>query len=193
MPKCRFRRQPIAKALLSHPEDSIDLAKVEIAVERLIDPSINPLETLRQSDRLADATRARFPQGDQTDPQEKALILMSTMRDPGPWNGNRAFSYDVDHPLGENPKSKLLSHFLATRKGNCVSMPVMYVVLAQKLGLPVTLSTAPYHVFAKFRMDDGDWTNLESPIAEQEALTRTPSPTPSPRRDPMQGASQAPS
>jgi regulator of sirC expression with transglutaminase-like and TPR domain len=159
--KADFPELSIAEAILNQPDDSIDLAKVEITVERLIDPSVNQLGTLRQLDQLAEAAKARFPQGERTDPQDKMLILMSTMRDPGPWNSNRAFAYDLDDPLGASLNSKLLSQFLATRKGNCVSMPVMYTVLAQKLGLPVTLSNAPRHVFAKFRMDDGDWTNLE--------------------------------
>lgn len=159
--KADFPELSIVRAILNQPEDSIDLAKTEIAVERLIDPSVSQFGTLHQLDSLADATKARFPQGERTDSEEKALILLSTMRDPGPWNGNQAFSYDLDDPLGHNIHSKLLSTFLSTRKGNCVSMPVMYVVLAQMLGLPATLSTAPRHVFAKFRKDDGAWTNLE--------------------------------
>lgn len=159
--KSDFEELSVVRTILAKPEDSIDLAKVEVAVERLIDPTVNAPATLHQLDELAAATKARFPEGDATDPELKGMVLLSTMRDAGIWNGYRPFSYDMDDPLGEHINSKLLSHFLATRKGNCVSMPVMFVVLGQMLGLPVTLSTAPRHVFAKFRKDDGTWTNLE--------------------------------
>lgn len=151
----------IVRAILAQPEDSIDLAQVEMAVERIVDPQVNEMATLHQLDVLAANARARFPQGEATDPEVKGMTLLSTMRDAGPWNDNRPFRYDLDNPLGKNVSDKLISHFLATRLGNCVSMPVMFVILGQKLGLPVTLSTAPMHVFAKFRKDDGTWTNLE--------------------------------
>jgi regulator of sirC expression with transglutaminase-like and TPR domain len=147
--------------MLNQPDESIDLAKVEVVVEHMIDPEVNQVETLKQLDTLAANTRARFPQGDATDTEEKGLILVSTMKDPGPWNDNRPFRYDLDNPLGTDVTDKLLSHFLETRLGNCVSMPVMFVILGQKLGLPVTLSTAPLHVFAKFKKDNGQWQNIE--------------------------------
>jgi len=151
----------LIQAMLNQPDESIDLAKVEVIVEHMIDPDVNQAETLRQLDTLAATARARFPQGDATDTEEKGLILISTMKDPGPWNDNRPFRYDLDNPLGTNVTDKLLSHFLATRLGNCVSMPDLFVILGQKLGLPVTLSTAPLHEFAKFRKDNGQWQNIE--------------------------------
>jgi regulator of sirC expression with transglutaminase-like and TPR domain len=151
----------IIKDILMLPEDRVDLAQVELAVERIIDPSINEVATLHQIDLLAENARARFPQGDATDPEVKGMVLISTLRDAGPWNDQRPFRYDLDNPFGNNPKDKLISHYLATHLGNCVTMPVLFVILGQKLGLPVTLSTAPMHVFAKFRKDDGTWTNLE--------------------------------
>ncbi|HEY0198140.1 MAG TPA: transglutaminase family protein [Rhodanobacter sp.] len=149
------------KDILAQPDDRIDLAQVEIAVERMIDPGVSEMAVLHQLDVLAANARARFPQGEATDPEVKGMVLISTMRDAGPWNDFRPFRYDLDDPLGSQVGHKLISNFLATRLGNCVTMPVLYVILGQKLGLPVTLSTAPMHVFAKFRKDDGTWTNLE--------------------------------
>jgi regulator of sirC expression with transglutaminase-like and TPR domain len=147
--------------ILAQPEERIDLAQVEIAVERMIDPRVNGIEVLHQLDVLAANARARFPRGDATDTELKGVILLSTMSDSGPWNGYRPFRYDLDNPFGKNNDDKLLSYFLTSRLGNCVSMPVMFVILGQKLGLPVTLSTGPLHDFAKFRKSNGEWTNLE--------------------------------
>ncbi|MDO1528622.1 transglutaminase family protein [Fulvimonas sp. R45] len=88
--------------------------------------------------------------------------MNTTLYQAGPWNDNRPFTYDFNDPLGKNIQNKLLSTYLDTRKGNCVSMPLLYVILGQKLGLDVTLATAPLHVFVKFRRDDGIWINIET-------------------------------
>lgn len=42
-------------------------------------------------------------------------------------------------------------------------MPIALVLLGQKLGLPVTLTTAPYHLIVKYGDEEvGQWTNLEA-------------------------------
>ncbi|PZP87578.1 MAG: hypothetical protein DI592_03305 [Stenotrophomonas maltophilia] len=56
----------------------------------------------------------------------------------------------MSDPLGKNPKNKQLATYLATRKGNCVSMPILFVILGQRLGLTVALATAPNHLLVKF-------------------------------------------
>ena len=81
----------------------------------------------------------------------------------GDWNGHRPFQYDLSDPLGHKIANKLLPTYLATRRGNCVSMPVLFIILADRLGLPVTASTAPQHIFAKFRDDStGKMMNIEA-------------------------------
>jgi hypothetical protein len=125
----------ILKRLLAQPEASIDLAQAEVAIEKMVDPKVNEKATLKQLDDLAQAIKARFPQGDATDKELKAVLLLNSLQYPGPWNDNRPFHYDLDDPMGSNPNHKLLSYYLATRKGNCVSMPVLFVVLSQKLGI----------------------------------------------------------
>lgn len=151
----------ILARFLDQPDDQIDLAKAEVVIEHMIDPSISEADTLRQIDELTHAVRARFPNGDATDNEVKLSLLISTLNDAGPWNGYHPYHYDLDNPMGSNPNDKLLSYYLRLRKGNCVSMPVLFVVVGQKLGLPVTLSTAPLHVFAKFKRNDGQWMNVE--------------------------------
>ena len=81
---------------------------------------------------------------------------------PSPWNGNQPFGYDLDDPFGVNIRNKLLPTYLTTRKGNCISMPLLFIILGQKLGIDVTASTAPNHVFVKYRADDGTYYNLET-------------------------------
>jgi regulator of sirC expression with transglutaminase-like and TPR domain len=41
-------------------------------------------------------------------------------------------------------------------------MPLLFVILGQKLDIPVTISTAPAHLFVKFRGDNGNWYGVEA-------------------------------
>jgi len=150
------------ESLLQQREDQIDLARAEVHIERMIDPTVDEQATLGLLDAWASKVRARFPQGATPSNDAKIALLASTLYQPGPWNDFHPFSYDLDDELGTSIPGKLMSHYLATRKGNCVSMPVLFVILGQKLGLPVTLATAPYHVFAKYKRENGEWLNFEA-------------------------------
>lgn len=149
------------RTLLQTPDSQIDLAKAKLTIDRLIDPKIDTAATLRQLDTLATRIKARFPAG--ANNAVKMELLLASLRQPGAWNDYRPFSYDLDDPFGKNIRNKLISTYLASRKGNCVSMPVLLVILGQKLGLNITLATAPEHVLAKFHNPfDNKWVNVEA-------------------------------
>ena len=126
----------------------------------MIDPSIDTAATLSQLDAMAQGIKVMLPAG------ASSRLTMDALRfhlyQPSPWNGNRPFQYDLDDPFGANVRNKLLPTYLATRKGNCVSMPLLFIILGQKLGIDVTASTAPNHVFVKYRDADGKLYNLET-------------------------------
>lgn len=148
------------RAILELPEQKIDLAKAKLAIDRMVDPSIDTGRTQKQIDELAKALKAKV--GTSTSSQEKLETLKAFIYQSGPWNDNRPFSYDLADPLGRNLRNKLLITYLETRKGNCVSMPILFVILGQKIGLDVTLATAPEHLFVKYRDDAGNLYNLET-------------------------------
>jgi regulator of sirC expression with transglutaminase-like and TPR domain len=147
------------RALLQVPDSELDLAKAKVAIDRMIDPMADA-DAIQQLDALAARIKARFPAGAAA--QAKLELLVASLSQPGPWNDYRPFSYDLDDPFGKVIHNKLISTYLTTRKGNCVSMPALLVILGQKLGLDLTLATAPEHVLAKFRNDAGQWINIEA-------------------------------
>lgn len=51
---------------------------------------------------------------------------------------------------------------MANKKGNCITMPFFFIILGDKLGINVTASTAPLHVFVKFTDSSGKTYNLEA-------------------------------
>ncbi len=149
------------RAQLSKPEAQIDLVEAKLTIDRIIDPTIDVSATLEQLDLLATRIKARFPPGASN--RAKLDLLLSSLYEPGPWNEQRPFSYDLEDPLGKNIQNKMLSTYLSTRKGQCVSMPILFTILGQKLGLPVTLATAPNHLLVKYGDEDtGQWLNVEA-------------------------------
>ena len=148
------------RALLRTPDDQVDLATAKITIDRMIDPTINAKATLQQIDNLAEGIRARFPPA--ATRNAKAELLVTSLSQPGSWNDNRPFRYDLDDPFGKVIQNKLVSTYLTTRKGNCVSMPILMVILGRKLGLDMALATAPEHVLVKFLNERGQWINIEA-------------------------------
>jgi hypothetical protein len=78
------------------------------------------------------------------------------------WNGNHKMDYAFDDPFGKDIKTSELYHYLRTRRGNCVSMPILFAILAKRIGLNATLATAPNHLLVKIKLDDGQWFNYEA-------------------------------
>ena len=143
------------------PDERVDYATAKLVVDQLIDPDTDSAVIRRELDRWEQAVRANVPTG--ADGRQTVDALLKTLYEPGPWNDGKPFSYDLNDPLGKNPINKRLATYLATRKGNCVSMPILVAILGQRLGLTITLTTAPEHVLAKFADDSiQNWVNVEA-------------------------------
>ncbi len=151
----------ILNLLLEQPDGSLDLARAKLSIDRMVDPSVNVEANLRLLDYWADKARQRIPRGATN--RQKIDALITTLYDPGPWNDFRPFGYDYSDPMGRDIKTTLLSHYLETRKGQCVVMPMAFAFIAKRLSVDVALSTAPYHVLVKYGDEtEGQWMNVEA-------------------------------
>lgn len=149
------------RTLLDAPNGHVDFARSKLAIDGMIDPTTDVPAALAEIERLSTVIAARIPPG--ADDRQKLETMLVTLYQPGSWNDHRPFSYDLDDPLGSTRRNKLLATYLATRKGNCVSMPMLLVAIGQRLGLPITLATAPQHVLVKFGDErSGQWLNVEA-------------------------------
>ena len=142
------------------PDDRIDLANVKLGIDQMVDSSIDIEKNLRQLDILTSSIKERIPIDAAS--REKLQALKYFLYKADTWNDYRPFQYDLDDPLGRNIENKLLQTYLTTRKGNCVSMPILFVILGQRIGLDVSLSAAPEHLFVKYRDETGNFYNLET-------------------------------
>jgi regulator of sirC expression with transglutaminase-like and TPR domain len=155
------------RALLQLADNQIDYAKAKLTIDRMVDPKADIPWALQRLDQMVSEISAMFSGQDfarRTSSAARIEALTAYLYNPGPWNQNRVFRYDLEHdPTGkEIIGNKLLPNYLRSRLGNCVSMPVLFLILSQRLGLDVSLATAPEHAFVKYRDERGTVYNLET-------------------------------
>ncbi len=70
--------------------------------------------------------------------------------------------YDFNDYMGnDNWSNMFVSKLMATNSGQCHSMPLFYLILAQKLGTESYLAYSPNHSFVRFKSPKGNWVNAE--------------------------------
>ena len=154
---------------MSLPDDQLDYGRAKLAFDRIVDPSLNADAALAEIDRLAGSASALA--GPNASPAARLSALRRTIYESGDWNGRRPFAYDHSDPLGRNVRNKLISTYLASRRGNCVSMPILFLIVAERMGLNLALSTAPLHIFLRHADEDGREINLEATSGAHPART----------------------
>lgn len=156
------RRSDIAEAVnavLDRPNYELDYARAKVAFDRLIDPEVDEAWVLGELDRLTKS--ARELSGPSADDAAKLDALRRTIYESGPWNGMRPLAYDMSDPLGRHLPNALLHNYLANRLGQCVSMPILFLIVGERLGLNLALACAPYHLFIRYTAPRGRAINIE--------------------------------
>lgn len=75
---------------------------------------------------------------------------------------HKAFEYDFKDYMGEKDYSKMfVLKLLKTGSGQCHSMPLYYLILAEAMGTEAYLSLAPNHSYIRFIDDEGTMRNME--------------------------------
>ena len=151
----------IVRKVMETPDDRIDFARAKFIFDELYDPATNIDARMRDIDGMVRTIRTMA--GPSAPTRLRLILLRKYIYEAGAWNNNKPFQYDLSDPFGRTPANRLLSTYLLTHRGNCVSMPILFVALAQRLGLDATLSTAPNHMFVKYTDDvTGKTFNLET-------------------------------
>ena len=149
------------REILRQPESKIDLARTKLTIDNMVDPTIDIDANLKKIDAMVAQVNAMAGAGASN--KDKLRMLRHYLFDLGEWNAFQPFTYNLDNPKDDNVHSALLSTYLTSKKGTCVTMPFLFVILAQRLGLEVTASNAPQHFLVKYKMDPkGPWHNMET-------------------------------
>lgn len=72
------------------------------------------------------------------------------------------FQYDFEDIYGEQDwRKQFVTKLIHTRSGQCHSLPLLYLILAQEMGTQAYWAFAPSHSYVKFQDDKNQWYNLE--------------------------------
>lgn len=75
---------------------------------------------------------------------------------------HKAIRYDFEDYMGTKDWSKMfVSKLLKTGSGQCHSMPLLYLMLAEEMNTEAYLAYAPNHTYIKFLDGEGEWQNAE--------------------------------
>lgn len=72
------------------------------------------------------------------------------------------YEYDFADFMGKEDWSKMfVIKLLTSSSGQCHSMPLLYLILAEEFGVDAHLAFSPNHSYMMFQDEKGDWFNLE--------------------------------
>lgn len=72
------------------------------------------------------------------------------------------FRYDFEDYMGIKNYSKMfVTKLIETGAGQCNSMPMLYLILAEEIGAEAYLAYSPNHSYIRFPDDKGKWYNIE--------------------------------
>ncbi len=75
---------------------------------------------------------------------------------------SKPYTYDFEDVFGTKDWSNMfVTKLLATKKGNCHSLPYLYKILAEELGETAHLALAPNHIYIKHYSKKTGWYNTE--------------------------------
>lgn len=84
----------------------------------------------------------------------------------------KPFTYDFEDVFGHKDlTSHFVSKLVTTQRGNCNSLPYLYKILAEEIGVEANLALAPNHIYIKHNIKSIGWYNTEltSGIFPQDA------------------------
>ncbi len=153
--------------ILALPEERIDLAEARLRIEKFFDPSIDIAMNLKEIERIIGEIKKVPRYTESTEGKLNGIVQYLYIS--GEWNNYKPYRYDFDDPLGiANPENSRISHYLKTRTGDCVSMPMLVLILGERLWLDMSLSVAPLHLFVRLK-DEGRFYNFEATVGGLKA------------------------
>lgn len=132
----------IAEQLAALPESKIDIGIAALTLAREIYPDLDVQSYSTKIDMMVEKARA-FTHGSK-DPEYRIRALNTYLYK------EEGIKYDRFDTNAELLQNRYLNGILDTKTGSCVTMPLLYLAIAQRLGYPVYPVAAPQHLFLRY-------------------------------------------
>lgn len=126
----------------SKKDSEIDIGLAALHFAKDFYPDIDVSRYNRQIDVLAQEVRRLA--GGTKDPDRRIRSLNTVLYQQQKFHGERNAAIQRD------PAFYYLNNLLDTKRGNCFTMPLLYLAVSQRLGWPVRLIHVPDHSFVRY-------------------------------------------
>jgi regulator of sirC expression with transglutaminase-like and TPR domain len=127
-------------------EDQIDLSRAALAIAMQEYPNLNIEDCLSQFDGLGQTVERRL--GEERNPYRTIAALNTVLFKEIGFEGNRAEYYD--------PKNSFLNDVIARKKGIPISLSLLYMEVARRIGLSLAGVGFPGHFLVKYQDADDE-------------------------------------
>lgn len=149
----------VLAVMLSTNENRIDIGRACLTIAKDVYPSLRVAEYDGTLDRMAQRV-SLLAQG-ASDPVKRIGLLNTFFFKAGWWNDSVVYTYDLDDLDARRLDNRYLNGILATRNGSCVTMSMLYLVVADRLDWPIAPVRAAKHVFCRYNAPGFDENNIE--------------------------------
>ena len=130
------------RVFLSIQEKNIDIAEVALNLAKEFRPDLNVKKYLSVINKMVSQVKPAMKKN--LDPKSKIQILNDY------FYNKFKFSYDLDDPMLQKERNRFLTGLIDSKKGSCITLPLLYIVLAQRLDLSIYPVLAPSHTFVRY-------------------------------------------
>jgi formylglycine-generating enzyme required for sulfatase activity/regulator of sirC expression with transglutaminase-like and TPR domain len=153
-----FEGDTEAELLKIQRNDTIqpDLLETLLMVSKHWKPSLDLAQLKKKMEKLTISAREEIK--GKNNPAEIVRILRSVIHDEAGYG----YTDQVDERgVPVNPEELFLHGLLNTRKGYCMNLSLLYLIIGQKLGLPLYGVALPNHFFVRYKNDEEE-INIET-------------------------------
>lgn len=146
--------------ILALPESEIDLGIACLVLASDAYPDINIPFFDGALDYMANRIDALIQ--DNSDPEVRIAMMNSYLYRKGWYNDSITFTYDLDDLAAAKKENQYLNAYLATKSGSCITMPMLHLVLADRLGWPIYAVLTPKHYLCRYIEEEFNENNIEA-------------------------------
>jgi regulator of sirC expression with transglutaminase-like and TPR domain len=135
--------------LAKKDEKDLSFMEVVLAAGRVLQPELDSTAIEKQIDAIATKVKAAVDEED--NPKAKiAAINRIIYKEYGFQTDMSAASSDAIFDFEDGLENSLLDRVLSRKKGICLGLSTLYLVVAEKAKLPIVGVHAPYHIFCRY-------------------------------------------
>ncbi len=131
---------------LKLPDKELNIGIASLILSKEVYPNIKFKKYLAIIKKLS--SEIFWAVGDRTDPEYHISAINTCLF------RKNDYGYDMDDFYGQKTKNHFLTGILDTKKGVCTSLPLLYMVVAERLNYPIYGIHAPQHFYCRYYSPD---------------------------------------